>query len=740
MVKIQKVKINGIRGFKSIDVDGVISPRIIDINGKNCFVLGENGSGKSSLYDALEWCITGECKEASYRRCDPCNEFLKNKTCDFSPKLFVELDLDNDHKLIRKLIKSSAFCSEIVEPAENGIKHDFLDASFIDVNRINKFVLEAPSNLWKAFSDLLNFDDVRAFDKKILKLNSEIAKKFEDIKTKYESMKIDKEKLEIEIRVLRESLVKELGVDWENKKESLLEKENNANQFKKLNELLILFFKTSDNFKEYSSIKSKKEYEKNNTTILIDDLKLKVINSAEEYFSKTEKLTECPICHNTNINSKRITEELSQLKQRNENYSIIVKDLAENDVLLQKSILEMAKLLKELRSLLLNLGLKKYILEEDNSQIEVLNNKKEELSVLIKENSLSNIHIIKQFDEKYGDFTKINNQLGIYTKDYAKLKIANDEIFTYQKIYSEKYKNRIKEDLVNLSSDKVFIIYNAINQSKNDELITDLQIEVSKLEEIDPQIAFKVKIGDKYEDAVSYLSTGHLKCLGFALLVAKFELKKPKINTLIIDDPTYAIDHEHRYNLIQYFHKLSNEKIQLIIFSSDRLFFEILGNTFKTDSFISYETENTFEQGVNYKDCKANFLDKAKQHLGYKDIRATSLYSRLALEDVLVKTAYKLNLKTKFGQKTGMSQLINDYHIEQELKNKYVKNLEELNIVFTNLKQPKCTKILLGNSFALDHELHHVHENRDSYTLAEVSEAVNHIEKFINTINRIINA
>ncbi len=47
MAKIKSINISGIRGIKN--------PLLLNLNSKSILIFGENGSGKSSLADAIEW-------------------------------------------------------------------------------------------------------------------------------------------------------------------------------------------------------------------------------------------------------------------------------------------------------------------------------------------------------------------------------------------------------------------------------------------------------------------------------------------------------------------------------------------------------------------------------------------------------------------------------------------------------------------------------------------------------------
>lgn len=49
--RIESVKIEGFKAFTK--------PQTIPINGKNLFIFGDNGTGKSSIVDAINWCIWG---------------------------------------------------------------------------------------------------------------------------------------------------------------------------------------------------------------------------------------------------------------------------------------------------------------------------------------------------------------------------------------------------------------------------------------------------------------------------------------------------------------------------------------------------------------------------------------------------------------------------------------------------------------------------------------------------------
>ncbi|MBW6452128.1 MAG: hypothetical protein K0B02_05375 [DPANN group archaeon] len=740
MVKIKNIKVNGLRGFKNLPLDNIRSPQTLNFKLKNVFILGENGTGKSSLYDVLEWCITGDCEESKNRRCN-CNEFLKNKNTDYSLDLLTEIEFEDNNKLSRCLDGKTSLCNPIISPSPNGITHDFSDASFIDINRINKFVLDAPANLWKAFSELLNFEELREFDKKLIALKNEVTKKYDPLNDIFEHIKRKKIELSVEISNLKNSMDDMLGIDWESKMDYFSNQIKDPNKYKYLEKTLTLFYNIHETLGKYQLKINNLENKKKEININIDDSKLKIINSADDFFNKYFDIKECPICHNTNIDTNKIRNQLSKIKSQNKDFTQLNETLIELNSLMKKESQELNLQKENITKLLTDLNLSDFISKNNLDQINKLLKLKPDLMSLIEKNSSSNIILTKQYVEKIKELTNIEKKYNEIEKEFKTITIIKRDITKYQDVFSQTYKNKIQSELDSLSKDIVFKIYNDINQSEHDKHIEDLKINVSKLEETNPLIDFKVKINGVYEDAVSTLSTGHLKCLGFALLMANFKINSTKIKTLFVDDPIYAIDHEHRYNLIKYFHSLSNEGIQLILFSSDRLFFEILITSFNYESYVALKSNWNLSEGVNYKPINGSCISKAKEHLRQKDIRATALYTRLSLEHTLFKIAKNLKLKIPYDKinSIGMKQLIGDYRIESVFKEQYSDYETEIGNVFKELKQPKCSKILLG-TFGLDPELHYVHESRDSYTLIETNEIVTLVEQFITVTERIISA
>lgn len=85
-MKINKVKIQNFRCYKGINK--------FNINGKNIVIYGENGYGKSSFFDAMEWCITGDIERFSKSTSNLKKEIIINRHSENDEMCLVEIEFE----------------------------------------------------------------------------------------------------------------------------------------------------------------------------------------------------------------------------------------------------------------------------------------------------------------------------------------------------------------------------------------------------------------------------------------------------------------------------------------------------------------------------------------------------------------------------------------------------------------------------------------------------------------------
>ena len=93
-MRIEKIQINNFRAF--------YGENIFQIDGKNCLIYGENGSGKSSFYMALKMFIESSTKDTSKNF----NYSVKDIINKYSEEKYVEDDEKLDNNILLKNIFS----------------------------------------------------------------------------------------------------------------------------------------------------------------------------------------------------------------------------------------------------------------------------------------------------------------------------------------------------------------------------------------------------------------------------------------------------------------------------------------------------------------------------------------------------------------------------------------------------------------------------------------------------------
>ena len=455
-----------------------------------------------------------------------------------------------------------------------------------------------------------------------------------------------------------------------------------------------------------------------------------IIEEADTYFEMIDEIDICPLC------GSKI--KFKDLKKR-------IKDLNLSLVNVQSLERKIAEIRQEKDNNIRNLKSVRDDIQRKYSDDEKINACISE--DVFYELVCGKIGGIEKNLEKSSKILDSNKQIALYQEN--KKMVAKEEILLnelendlvikekvyldiqdFKKLYTIKYYELIKTELKEICDGEISTIYNALNQS-NEEIIDKFIIEPNINSK---EIEFSVQIKDNPQkiSALEILSTGHLRCLGFALLIARIKVKVKSLNFIIIDDPIYSIDHEHRYNLIQYLRELS-DSYQLLITSSDRLFYDIIRNSFNINKFVTYKIYLTIQDGIiNIKELKEGnqYINEAQKYIEGQDFRAASLYARLSLETKLVDVAKKLKLKIpiKRMEKITIKELMQNNMIN-EIKTKNAGKETKIDQEFSKLLTHRYFKSLL-NGFPLDEEVHYPHEDRNIYSKQEIESAISTIKDF----------
>lgn len=301
--------------------------------------------------------------------------------------------------------------------------------------------------------------------------------------------------------------------------------------------------------------------------------------------------------------------------------------------------------------------------------------KKEKLDKI--SNEIDDLKRVKTLYESYVDnIDELNNEMINNEKEHEMLKIQKMKEDEFNQFVDQvqiqyvtflndlkEYKRRLEQQKLDSIEKEVVYYYQQINKFDQDfEFVTDIEFKEN---------------GDKYSivlttkqkkevNASSFLSEGHMRALGFSIMLAI--AKKYELPFLIFDDVVNAIDSDHRANIIDLMYNDDYlNKTQLIITTHDRLFWERFSNTYaqfknvKGDGteLVSIILNNT-NKGIVGIQYNVSFQDKIEKALQNYDIRQALIYCRIWFETLAVQFCVERGeeIKGKFrrDQKSNLLQ------------------------------------------------------------------------------------
>lgn len=240
------------------------------------------------------------------------------------------------------------------------------------------------------------------------------------------------------------------------------------------------------------------------------------------------------------------------------------------------------------------------------------------------------------------DFDEINSQLIEDTKTERQVVKTNILIANAYKSFVIKlneYNNALPAKLVADLGGLVCELYNQFNcNDPENEQLSSVKLPLTANDKL--EIKFKGQL-DEFYDALHILSEGHIRCLGLSILLAK-NLKE-NCPILIFDDPVNAIDDEHREAIRMTLFKSNyfNNK-QIILTCHGEEFFKNTQNLLSREQVIENTKTFSFLPRINEKQhinvdfmCSPrNYIVSARKHFNKGEIRNALSTSRQALESL----------------------------------------------------------------------------------------------------------
>ena len=678
------MEINSFRGIKHED---------LKLDSKSLVLLGENGTGKSSIVQAIEYLFTSEVGALKGKGR---GDLRHNTAIKFFGKSNNALNVKavfNDNTTIERN-KNGLIGSD---ETKSLIKSVSKGSNILNRRKLLEFVDSQPKERYDAIGKLFGYEQIdsveivfkkehNAIEKTLMdkiddytksiktlsiKLGLDFKPKFKKIskKNKFSYFESSKSQYEVCIEELNRridgkfpKLEKETGFE---KYLNNLQETLNSNNKKQAKIVLDSISSIDDlNSRQEELDKILLKYEQHYLESAKNaNLLLNLLDNSMEYILVNNS-TVCPVCK-TDINTEELCENMSveikelkttlqsieslkretfefidYLKELDENYKFIekqielIEDQGINEILecQRGNIITIEKLIMDLESMTnYEIGATEIskTLNESNAKLMVVDK-------YLKSNYL-------EVDTEYQQRLDFLNQSIILLinlkktqKDIDKLKKEFNIAETVYKVYNKEKVNYIKNTLRELI-DRINEYYSYIH--KGDD-INNLQFEVSG----PSGLKLKMDCFKEESDPREYSSEGHLDTLGLCIFLA-FIKENSTIPIIVLDDIVATVDSSHKERIARLLLDEFDD-YQLIITTHNKMWFKQIKqltkarerkhrkeNRFKNYQFLEIKSWN-IDEGPHLSNHKTD-IQTIQKHLINNDLVAAVHASRRYLENVL---------------------------------------------------------------------------------------------------------
>ena len=743
-IKINNITIKGIRGVK-----GNLE---LPLSGKSILLYGDNGTGKSSISDSIEWFYTNRVSHLSSNSEIDLKDALRNSA----------LDADNVSEVNISFVKETALdCSKTLFNKRDKLTTEFSNTSDVFKQYIDESKEE---NLLLRYQHLTSFIDVTKGDK--LKYLSdiigfsEVTKKKEVLRKSYSSIKIEikNQNFETLINNEKQKLIEKIGAAI-SQEDNLFEKINEkikplktGIEVKKIEDIdkVLLHLKNSTNNKlnkelafleksntvlntlkaeidfidgEYVKYYDEFEIIANDVESIMQTFLGELLKTGDAVLSKKyHKDESCPLClQPKNIEELRI-EIASRLKDIEESSkkkasfdkakqlvnSITVERIKRLDTVLSENLIttDENKLIKTGF-----IALKEKITEYQKSSLErVTSGNKIPKAETIKLSTTN-------FDFQNGLVTRIKQIQEIFKKDnsavlYSNISASKDAFlkikqFEKQKVKLEKQRKTLEiiynefvkkqkeglENFITTFSGKINEYYQYMNP---DEPFQEIKIVTIGEEDELNGITIEYKYnGNWVSPPQKYFSESHLNCFGLSFFLASVDAFNSKNKFIVFDDVISSFDSNHRKRFAELvFEKFSKYQIILLTHEED-WFTNFVSPLAKKKGWLINEIKWTEDKGTHLEEEPSDLRERIETNLADSKIDGLGNPIRRYLEHSLKDIALNIEAKLSF-QYNHSNEHRMPYELIMGIKSEIKKCSPELKTKFPVIDRIESSSIL-GN-------------------------------------------
>jgi len=692
MNKIRKILIEGFRGANA--------PLELKFGKRNSSmaIYGDNGGGKSTITDAIEWYFADRIKYLWKEDCQ--KDCLRNTKFPKDRDSIVSLEFSNaglsSEKTLTPALRGRFSNSD--DTFKKYIKQSNKERLFLRYNDILRFILKTKGEKRSELLEIIGFgqlDETRAI---LVKSCNELEKdsRFKEVRNRIDE--IDSYFLEEFGEVISDDMTLFQKVDellrplkLENKviDKSSYEKAIDELKTKTDIEKLEKISKLSDLKKELNKLTKKlekpeeitdflKDYEeliKNKDKIKKKDLILLLEKGRKLIEEKFVGVNICPLCLNR-IDSclviEQLVERINELEDLNKELQEVKSEKTEAlqniSAIKQAVIKSEEKILKDdedFESLSEKLTSLKQTLDKNHSNIETgfskfidLQIDSESLEESFNPIKLEVTEITPIIDKKISDLSgdeeqkkryDIHEKITYMKKTYDDNEKMKKELEIFERQYKTlseikerfvKKQAKVLEAVLNAISGDIDVFYRIINPQEG---VKNIRLELIGEDGIEFKYVFH---GKESHPPLKYLSESHLNCLGICLFLSSVKLFNKENKFLILDDVITSFDKDHRMPFLRLLQEHFAD-YQILLFTHERFWYELINKEMKEFSWSFNDVSWSIGDGIQLETSVVGIKERIQQKIDRGELELGNDLRKL-LEHILKDICYNLKAKVEF--------------------------------------------------------------------------------------------
>ena len=699
MTKIKTLEVSGLRGIKD---------RInLDLNGCSILIYGDNGSGKSSISDAIEWFYRDRIEHLTSSEIGRGGiPALRSVLLDDAAEGVVTIKYTKKNMESSKAIQLKK--GSLVSSYSNETKtfQDYLNLSsnenlVLRYRDLVPFIIATKKEKLDHLSNIIGFSKVSEIRSMLKKTQNELGKY------------LKARNFDNEINIQQRHMIEHFGHNITSKKQFLdainnlikplglsqklaglndddiqaIEKLISVPENTETIKLLAYYDRVYDavsnlhgrlsqikqNYNEYlNKFENLAQDIETISKIILDGLLHEGVTLLKNDAFKEDK---CPLC----LQPKKLDELLNELESRinelqqakaameelNETRELLEAEIENSKQITTSLLLDGNSQLTSNRQLKTKLGRLDTHFENYLAQlkIEVVTAKKPKSASalapktrLLKEimgfceTKRDELKLVIESDKKLEIYSKMKQTIAAYKQikqlEKTKQRLEN-QLRSIECVYSafvKKQKEGLEEFIDRFSTD-INELYQFMNPDENID-----EIRLITLEENDELAGITIE-ADFHNSRVSpphgYLSESHLNCLGIAFYLASAIAFNRQNHFLVLDDVISSFDSGHRKR----FADLINEKFtayQIILLTHEKDWFDYVANMIKGKNWLIQTVKYDQDNGSHIDENLETLQEKIERRIKEKDCDGLGNNMRRYLERILKQVALNLKIKVEF--------------------------------------------------------------------------------------------